>query len=103
MNPFPFPQAVKRSREKSKQQAKETQGRVDKLKAENEKLRHDIRRVANNMQTLKDLFLNATSAKKESIDIDEVRRLLEEVDTIEVAESEESSESEELDSEDEED
>lgn len=92
--PFlPF-QAVKKSREKSKQHAKETQGRVDKLKAENDKLRENIRTVHKNLQTLKDLFINAATAKKQDIDMNKVRTLLQEIDTMDTIESDNSSGSE---------
>lgn len=88
-------QAVKKSREKSKQHAKETQSRVDKLKAENEKLRNNIKTVHKNLQTLKDLFIASSNSKKAAIDVDHVQSILKEIDKLETVDSESSSESEE--------
>lgn len=90
-------QAVKKSREKSKQHAKETQDRVDKLKNENEKLRHNIRTVHQNLQTLKTLFINAAGSKRETMGVDKIRELIKEIDDLEkLVSEEESSEDEEV-------
>lgn len=86
---------MKKSREKSKQHAKETQDRVDKLKTENDKLRNNIRTVHKNLQMLKELFINAANSKKDKINVEEIRNILKEIDTLDTIESENSSESEE--------
>lgn len=96
-SPFCPSQAVKKSREKSKQHAKETQDRVDKLKNENEKLRQNIRTVHKNLQTLKTLFINATGSKKQTMGLEMIRELIKEIDDLDTLESEESSEEDEDD------
>lgn len=72
---------------------------MDKLKAENDKLRNNIKTVHKNMQTLKDLFISAADAKKQSIDINQIRNLLKEIDKLDTVDSESSSESEDMESE----
>lgn len=63
---FPFLQAVKRSRVKSKQRASQTKDRVDDLKVENEKLQERINQKHNQLKVLKELFLDTAKAKQES-------------------------------------
>lgn len=50
-------EAVKRSREKARQKAKETHDRVSKLKQENEKLEERIKLLSKELTFLKDIFL----------------------------------------------
>lgn len=61
-----FFQAVKRSRVKSKQKAVETQGRVDILRVDNDKLESKIEEKRKQIQTLKDLFLETAAKKSEA-------------------------------------
>lgn len=65
------------------------------MKNENDKLRNNIRTVHKNLQTLKELFINAANTKKESIDVNQIRGILKEIDKLDTVESEHSSESEE--------
>ncbi len=50
-------EAVKRSREKARQKAKETHDRVAKLKQENERLEERIKLLSKELTFLKDIFL----------------------------------------------
>ena len=50
-------EAVKRSREKARQKAKETHDRVSKLKSENEMLEERIKLLSKELTFLKDIFL----------------------------------------------
>jgi len=50
-------EAVKRSREKARQRAKETHDRVSKLKQENERLEERIKLLSKELTFLKDIFL----------------------------------------------
>lgn len=70
---------------------------------ENDKLRNNIRSVHKNLMTLKELFINATNTKKETIDINQVRKLLTEIDKLDTVESEASSHSDDDSSENEQD
>lgn len=67
---------------------------MDKLKSENDKLRNNIRTVHKNLQTLKELFINAANTKKESIDVKQIGNILKEIDKLDTVESEHSSDSE---------
>ena len=58
-------EAVKRSREKARQKAKETHDRVTKLKNENEMLEERIKLLSKELTFLKDIFL--AHAGKETI------------------------------------
>ena len=49
--------AVKRSRQKAREKANETNGRVQKLKNENEKLEEKIKLLSKELTFLKDIFL----------------------------------------------
>lgn len=50
-------EAVKRSREKAREKAKQTHERVSKLKQENEKLEERIKLLSKELTFLKDIFL----------------------------------------------
>ena len=50
-------EAVKRSREKARQKAKETHDRVSRLKQENERLEERIKLLSKELTFLKDIFL----------------------------------------------
>ncbi len=50
-------EAVKRSREKARQRARETHDRVSKLKQENERLEERIKLLSKELTFLKDIFL----------------------------------------------
>ncbi len=50
-------EAVRRSREKARQKAKETHERVSSLKQENEMLEQRIKLLTRELSTLKDIFL----------------------------------------------
>lgn len=65
------------------------------MKTENDKLRNSIRTVQKNLQTLKDLFINAANNKKDSVDQEKIRNILSEIDQMDTVESDPSSESEE--------
>ena len=49
--------AVKRSRQKAREKANETNSRVQKLKTENEKLEEKIKLLSKELTFLKDIFL----------------------------------------------
>lgn len=67
---------------------------MDKLKSENDKLRNNIRTVHKNLQTLKELFINAANTKKDNMDVNQIRNILKEIDALDTIESEHSSDSE---------
>lgn len=68
---------------------------MDKLKGENDKLRNNIRTVQKNLQTLKELFIDAANKKKDSIDENQIREILKEIDTMETLDFDNDSDSEE--------
>lgn len=68
---------------------------MDKLKAENDKLRTNIKTTHKNLQTLKNLFISAANTKKDSIDINQIKGILEEIDALDTIESDHSSDSDE--------
>ena len=59
-------EAVRRSREKARQKAKETQERVTKLRVENEELEERIKLLSKELSFLKDVFM-AQTGKEEYI------------------------------------
>ncbi len=56
-------EAVKRSREKARQRARETHDRVSKLKQENERLEERIKLLSKELTFLKDIFLAHAGGK----------------------------------------
>lgn len=71
--------AVKKSREKTRQKAKETMDKVTQLKQENEMLEERIKLLAKELTFLKDIFLaHAGSTHGITVDDMEIKGLLEE-------------------------
>jgi len=71
--------AVKKSREKTRQKAKETMDKVSQLKQENEMLEERIKLLAKELTFLKDIFMaHAGSAHGITVDDMEIKGLLEE-------------------------
>jgi len=80
--------AVKKSREKTRQKAKETMEKVSALKQENEMLEERIKLLSKELTFLKDIFLaHADSAHGITVDDMEIKTLLE--DDEELLEGEE--------------
>ena len=61
-------EAVKRSREKARQKAKETHDRVSRLKKENEKLEEKIQLLAKELTFLKDIFMAHAGNEENPLD-----------------------------------
>lgn len=57
-------EAVRKSREKARQRAKEIEGKIDKLRKENKKLEEKKALLKKEFSTLKDIFLAHSSSKK---------------------------------------
>jgi len=71
--------AVKKSREKTRQKAKETMEKVAQLKQENEMLEERIKLLSKELHFLKDIFMaHAGSAHGITVDDLEIKTLLEE-------------------------
>ena len=80
-------EAVKRSREKARNKAKETTERVNKLKQENERLEERIKLLSKELTFLKDIFLaHAGSSHGLSLDDLDIKTLLKEEDDDEAME-----------------
>ncbi|XP_040584005.1 CCAAT/enhancer-binding protein homolog 2 [Lepeophtheirus salmonis] len=79
-------EAVKRSREKSRQKANETHDRVDLLKKENEMLEERIKLLSKELTFLKDIFM-AHAGKNHGICLDDldIKALIKEVDSSEAS------------------
>jgi len=70
--------AVKKSREKTRQKAKETMEKVTQLKQENEMLEERIKLLAKELTFLKDIFMaHAGSSHGITVDDMEIKSLLE--------------------------
>jgi len=73
--------AVKKSREKTRQKAKETMEKVSELRQENEMLEERIKLLSKELTFLKDIFMaHAGSAHGITVDDLEIKSLLEEDD-----------------------
>jgi len=71
--------AVKKSREKTRQKSKETMEKVSQLKQENEMLEERIKLLAKELSFLKDIFMaHAGSSHGITVDDMEIKGLLEE-------------------------
>eukprot|EP00096_Caligus_rogercresseyi_P001902 TRINITY_DN1335_c0_g1_i1.p1 TRINITY_DN1335_c0_g1~~TRINITY_DN1335_c0_g1_i1.p1 ORF type:complete len:118 (+),score=45.43 TRINITY_DN1335_c0_g1_i1:130-483(+) len=75
-------EAVKRSREKSRQKASETHDRVDSLKKENEMLEEKIKLLSKELTFLKDIFM-AHAGKNHGLCLDDldIKALIKEEDS----------------------
>jgi len=75
--------AVKKSREKTRQKSKETMEKVTQLKQENEMLEERIKLLAKELNFLKDIFI-AHSGSAHGIDVEdlEIQRMMEDEDHI---------------------